>query len=173
MLRNYGIGDTAAFKDHGSPHGTDFSIKESAKDKAERDLDMMKSGSRFDESGKRKKGEARKTAKMTREYTGLDQQKYDRQTKRAKTSFRGKGGAEGLAKLKSKLQKKAGRQRGRAELVDKVKKVVGKVNPFDSESKNARDARKVARGNKNKGKGGKHGQGCKDGKCDQGGIKGK
>ena len=163
----------AAFKDHGGPHGTDFSIKESAEDKAKRDLDIMKDGSRFDESGKRKKGEARKIAKMTREFTGLDQQKYDRQTKRAKKSFRGEGGQKGLDKLKRKLQKKASRKSARKGLVGKVKKVVEKVNPFDAKSKDAREARKIARGNKNKGKGGKHGQGCKDGKCDQGGIKGK
>jgi len=95
----------AAFKDAG--HGGDaFHTHETPKDKAKRDLDMMQAGSRFDESGKRKTGEARKMAKMTRNFTGLDQQKYDREAKREKTSFRGKEGQEGLDKLKKNLQKK-------------------------------------------------------------------
>ena len=93
--------------DKGPGDKVDFTVKESAKDKAQRDLDMMKLGSRFDESGKRKKGEAKKMAKMTRKYTGLDQQKYDRDAKKQKTSFRGKKGQEGLDKLKEKQKKKS------------------------------------------------------------------
>ena len=140
MARNYG----AAFKDAG--HGGDaFHTHETSKDKAKRDLDIMKVGSRRDESGKRKTGEGRKTAKMTREFTGLDQQKYDKDTKKASRSFRGKSGQEGLDKLKAKLQNKATRKRKVKKVVGKVKKVVGKINPFDAESKAARKSRKDAR----------------------------
>jgi len=162
----------AAFKDAG--HGGDtFHTHETPKDKAKRDLDMMALGSRRNPDGTRKRGEARKQAKEIRQWTGLDQQKYDREAKREKTSFRGKSGQEGLDKLRTKLQKKAKRKRETKKAVGKVTKAVGKINPFDAESKAARAARKIARGNKDKGKGGKHGQGCKDGVCDQGGIKGK
>jgi len=137
----------AAFKDAG--HGGDaFHTHETPKDKAKRDLDMMQAGSRFDESGKRKTGEARKIAKMTRKFTGLDQQKYDREAKREKKSFRGKSGQEGLDKLRTKLQKKAKRKRGTKKAIGKITKAIGKVvgviNPFDAQSKTARGARKTS-----------------------------
>ena len=119
----------AAFKDAG--HGGDaFHTHETPKDKAQRDIDMMQAGSRFDESGKRKTGEARKIAKMTRKFTGLDQQKYDREAKREKTSFRGEEGQEGLDKLKKNLQKKNRKSRNK------------------SKRKNARAARKAVRSQK-------------------------
>jgi len=130
----------AAFKDAG--HGGDtFHTHETPKDKAKRDLDMMQAGSRFDESGKRKTGEARKIAKMTRKFTGLDQQKYDREAKREKTSFRGKGGQEGLDKYKDKQAKK----RKKKKTIGKIKKAVEKINPFDAQSKKNRESRRGAR----------------------------
>ena len=114
MYRNFGIGDP---KKKGDKSGdVDFSHTQSPTEKAKQDLDMMKLGSRFDESGKRKKGDAKKMAKMTRKWTGLDQQKYDRDTKRQKTSFRGKGGQEGLDKLKKNLQKK-NRRKGLGKVI--------------------------------------------------------
>ncbi len=73
MHRNFAVGDPKK-----KPGNTDFSYTQSPQNKEQQDLEMMKAGSRFDESGKRKKGEAKKMAKMTREWTGLDQQKYDR-----------------------------------------------------------------------------------------------
>ena len=82
MYRNFGVGDPKK-----NPGTTDFSYTQSPQDKAQQDLDMMKAGSRFDESGKRKKGEAKKMAKMTRKWTGLDQQKYDRESRRIGRKF--------------------------------------------------------------------------------------
>ena len=121
----------------------DFTVKETAKDKAKRDLDMMKAGSRFDESGKRKKGEAKKMAKMTREYTGLDQQKYDKEAKKQKTHFRGKEGQEGLDKFRQKQKKKSS---------------------GGSKRKKARATRKAARSQKRSLAGGS-GSGCQGAGC--------
>jgi len=134
----------AAFKDAG--HGGDaFHTHETPEDKAKRDLDMMQAGSRFDESGKRKTGEARKIAKMTRKFTGLDQQKYDREAKREKKSFRGKSGQEGLDKYRDRQQRK--RQRKADWKKSGARKVLTALNPFDAESKKARAARSTARKN--------------------------
>jgi hypothetical protein len=164
----------AAFKDAG--HGGDmFHIHETPKMKAQRDLDAMAAGSRFNPDGTRKRGDARREAREMRKWTGLDQQKYDRELRREDRKFTRKygEGQEGLDKFRDKQQKKRKRKKNMGKVTKAIGKVVEAVNPFDAKSKAARAARKIARGNKDKGKGGKHGQGCKDGVCDQGGIKGK
>tara|TARA_R100000152_G_C6633599_1_gene80410 strand:+ start:82 stop:576 length:495 start_codon:yes stop_codon:yes gene_type:complete len=134
------------FPMHGGTHKgdeVDFGYAQSAVEKAKQDLDMMKLGSRFDESGKRKKGEAKKIAKMTRKWTGLDQQKYDREAKRESSKFERKygEGQEGLDKFRDKQQKK----RKRKKTIGKIKKAVEKINPFDAQSKTKRKARRGAR----------------------------
>jgi len=119
----------AAFKDAG--HGGDaFHTHETPKDKAKRDLDAMEAGSRFHADGTRKRGQDRKDAREMRKWTGLDQQKYDREAKREETSFRGEEGQEGLDKLKKHLQKKNRKSRKK------------------SKRKTARAARKAARSQK-------------------------
>ena len=110
--------DSAAFqksalKDAG--HGGElFHMHDTPERKAQRDLDAMAAGSRRNPDGTRKKGKAKKEAKEMRKWTGLDQQKYDREAKREKTSFRGKEGQEGLDKLKKNLQKKNKKSRNKS-----------------------------------------------------------
>ena len=108
-----------------------------------------------------------------RKWTGLDLQKYDRESRREKKKFTRKygEGQEGLDKYRDKQQRK--RQRKANWKKSGARKVLTALNPFDAKSKAARAARKIERANKDKGKGGKHGQGCEGGVCDQGGIKGK
>ena len=130
----------SAFKDAG--HGGEmFHIHDKPGDKQKRDLSAMAAGSRRNPDGTRKKGEAKKEAKEMRKWTGLDQQKYDREAKREKTSFRGKGGQEGLDKYKDKQAKK----RKKKKTIGKIKKAVEKINPFDAQSKKNRESRRGAR----------------------------
>lgn len=90
-----------------------FEFKETPKQKAERNLTDAKLGSRFDSSGKRKKGEAKKLAKEMRKFTGLDKDKMDRQDRRETRKFERKfgEGQEGLDKFKEKQRKKNKRKR--------------------------------------------------------------
>ena len=137
MYRNFGVGDPKKKGDKGN--GVDFSYTQSPKQKAQQDLDMMAAGSRFHPDGTRKKGEDKKMAKMTRKWTGLDQQKYDREAKRESNKFTRKygEGQEGIDKFKNKQRKK-----------NKRKKFIAKINPFDAESKKARATRSTARKNR-------------------------
>ena len=99
---------------HGGNGGDVFHVHDTPEQKAQRDLDAMAAGSRFNPDGTRKRGEARKQAREMRKWTGLDQQKYDREAKREETSFRGKEGQEGLDKLKKNLQKKNRKSRNKS-----------------------------------------------------------
>ena len=101
----------AAFKDAG--HGGElFHIHETPKMKAQRDLYAMAAGSRFNPDGTRKRGDARREAREMRKWTGLDQQKYDRESRREKKKFTRKygEGQEGLDKYRDKQQRKRQRK---------------------------------------------------------------
>ena len=143
--------DSAAFQKSALKHNNPedpFHVHETKKQKAQRDLDAMEAGSRKNPDGTRKKGKAKKEAKEMRKWTGLDQQKYDREAKRESNKFERKygKGKEGIDKYKDKQRKK-----------NKRKKAIAKINPFDAESKKARATRKTAR--KNKGREGESGKG--------------
>ena len=91
----------SAFKDAG--HGGElFHIHDTPERKANRDIDAMAAGRRRNPDGTRKKGEAKKEAKAMRKWTGLDQQKYDKETRRETRKFERKygEGQEGLDKFK-------------------------------------------------------------------------
>jgi hypothetical protein len=133
----------SAFK-HDNPDEP-FHVHDTPKRKAQRDLDAMEAGSRRNPDGTRKKGKAKKDAKEMRKWTGLDQQKYDRDAKKQEKSFRGKSGQEGLDKYRDKQQRK--RQRKADWKKSGTRKVLTALNPFDAESKKARAARSTARKN--------------------------
>ncbi len=96
----------SAFK-HDNPNDP-FHVHETAEQKAQRDLDAMAAGSRFNPDGTRKRGDARREAREMRKWTGLDQQKYDRELRRDKRKFERKygKGQEGLDKFKKKQRRK-------------------------------------------------------------------
>ena len=111
MYRNFGVGDPKKKDDTGG--GIDFSYTQSPEDKALQDVEMMAAGSRFHADGTRKKGEDKKLAKEIRQWTGLDQQKYDRELRRENRRFERKygKGQEGLDKFRDKQRKKNNRGR--------------------------------------------------------------
>ena len=131
----------SAFK-HDDPDNL-FHIHETPEQKAQRDLDAMAAGSRFNPDGTRKRGDARREAREMRKWTGLDQQKYDRELRREERRFERKygKGQEGLDKYRDKQQRK----RKRKKTIDKIKKAVEKINPFDAQSKKNRKARRGAK----------------------------
>ena len=96
----------SAFK-HDNPNEP-FHVHDTPENKVQRDLDAMAAGSRFHPDGTRKKGEDKKMAKEMRKWTGLDQQKYDREARRESNKFERKygKGQEGLDKYKKKQKRK-------------------------------------------------------------------
>lgn len=134
----------SVFKDAG--HGGDtFHVHESAQEKAQRDIDLIKSGAT---SGRGKDRQGRKVAREMRQWTDLpSEQKYERQTKREEKKFtrRYGEGQEGLDKFKKKQQKKRKRKTVVGKVTKAIGKVVGAINPFDAKSKSKRTSRKSAR----------------------------
>ena len=161
--------DSAAFQKSALKHNNPddpFHVHETKKQKAQRDLDAMAAGSRFNPDGTRKKGDARREAREMRKWTGLDQQKYDREGRREDRKFKRKygEGQEGLDKYKEKQAKK----RKRKKTIGKIKKAVEKINPFDAQSKKNRKSRRGARKTSSRVSGNRSGagSGCeKTGSC--------
>jgi len=108
--------------DHGGVH---FDVTETPEEKGERLLIDLELGSRFDSEGNRKKGEAKKLAKMMRDFTGLDKEKMERQAEKGTipARFRSRG-QEGLDAYIDMMRRRAKRKRERERGEGAVKKMI-------------------------------------------------
>tara|TARA_R100000808_G_C2111407_1_gene125347 strand:+ start:457 stop:870 length:414 start_codon:yes stop_codon:yes gene_type:complete len=104
--------------DHGGVH---FDVTETPREKGERLLIDLELGSRFDSEGNRKKGEAKKLAKMMRDFTGLDKEKIERQAEKGTipARFRGRG-QEGLDAYRDMMRRR-NRRRQNLNIMDVIR----------------------------------------------------